>query len=352
MSATSTIWLTSLLLGFTTSVGLAMSWVSQRLSNSRMRGHSYRLQPRVLRSRRDLFQQIVVVNMVGVLAGAVAGLGASLFVDDGRLRFPTEPWPVIIIGSSVMLVLLVGSWTVIRLSRPEHERYADAEMLSRATKDMIRAPTSLDPRELRRSRQFIKRRMWSSRIYGPRDRDRYLKPGISCARQEWLWVENGDTTRRPSSAHDQDHAQWRYRDFRRQMYRGASWRVVVDWAVRGPSRFAAALFMAAAVIGVCLFAISISSLTFGIHSGSLFRNAWTCTAGVVLTSLTAVAYAALLGGLARETAIRNNRVEALDLAYLHRAERYINQLIGMRSNAESSWRFTTVNWELILRRRS
>lgn len=46
------------------------------------------LHPNEVRNLSSLGGQLVLINVINVIAGATAGIGASLFVDSAELRWP------------------------------------------------------------------------------------------------------------------------------------------------------------------------------------------------------------------------------------------------------------------------
>lgn len=62
--------------------------------------------------------QVVAMSVVNLMAGALAGIGASMFVANGQLRWPSSQVPLALIVSAISLVELIGVLFVAYLTRP------------------------------------------------------------------------------------------------------------------------------------------------------------------------------------------------------------------------------------------
>jgi hypothetical protein len=58
------------------------------------------------------------MSVVNLMAGALAGIGASMFVANGQLRWPSSQVPLALIVSAISLVELIGVLFVAYLTRP------------------------------------------------------------------------------------------------------------------------------------------------------------------------------------------------------------------------------------------
>jgi hypothetical protein len=74
--------------------------------------------PDELRNRAVMIGQLALMGMVNVMAGALAGIGSSLFVDEGRLRWPSSQAPYALIILAVSLTVFSGVIIAAYITRP------------------------------------------------------------------------------------------------------------------------------------------------------------------------------------------------------------------------------------------
>lgn len=74
--------------------------------------------PDELRNRAVMVGQLALMGMVNVMAGALAGIGSSLFVDEGRVRWPSSQAPYALIILAVSLTVFSGIIIAAYITRP------------------------------------------------------------------------------------------------------------------------------------------------------------------------------------------------------------------------------------------
>jgi hypothetical protein len=74
--------------------------------------------PDELRNRVVITSQLVLMSLVNVMAGTVAGIAASLFVDGGRFRWPSSQVPFVLIIIAVLLTGFSGLAIAVYITRP------------------------------------------------------------------------------------------------------------------------------------------------------------------------------------------------------------------------------------------
>lgn len=91
------------------------------LDNSRMNKRikdAERPHPDEIRDGRVIAAQFVPMSVVNLMAGALAGIGASLFVSGGRLVWRASQVPLALIVSAIVLIEFTGIAIVAYLARP------------------------------------------------------------------------------------------------------------------------------------------------------------------------------------------------------------------------------------------
>jgi len=74
--------------------------------------------PEDLRNRAVMVGQLALMGVVNVMAGALAGVGSSLFVDGGRFRWPSSQVPYALITVAVSLTVFSGTIIAAYITRP------------------------------------------------------------------------------------------------------------------------------------------------------------------------------------------------------------------------------------------
>jgi hypothetical protein len=74
--------------------------------------------PDELRDRVVIIGQLVLMSLVNVMAGTLAGIGASLFVDGGRFRWPSSNVPYALIIIAALLTGFSGLAIAAYITRP------------------------------------------------------------------------------------------------------------------------------------------------------------------------------------------------------------------------------------------
>jgi hypothetical protein len=159
------------------------------LDNSRMNKRikdAERPHPDEIRDNRAMAAQFVPMSMVNLMAGALAGIGASLFVSGGRLLWPASKVPLVLIVSAIVLIEFTGISIVAYLSRPRWAWIEDSSIF-RSYLRQLKARGWIGEGELA---EVQKRRLaWSSKtivrpLRNPHDLSE-LGLEFSSARQEW-----------------------------------------------------------------------------------------------------------------------------------------------------------------------
>jgi hypothetical protein len=74
--------------------------------------------PDDVRNSMAMASQFVTMNIINLMAGALAGIGVSLFVDNGRLRWPSSQVPTAFIILSLALAEFTGIVILAYIARP------------------------------------------------------------------------------------------------------------------------------------------------------------------------------------------------------------------------------------------
>lgn len=84
--------------------------------------------PDEIRSYKVIVNQFVPMSVVNLMAGALAGIGASLFVDSGRLRWPSSQTPIVLIGLAIFLTEFTGIAIAFYVTRPTRAWITDSSV--------------------------------------------------------------------------------------------------------------------------------------------------------------------------------------------------------------------------------
>jgi hypothetical protein len=142
--------------------------------------------PDEIRDSRIVAAQFVPMSVVNLMAGALAGIGASLFVSKGRLLWPASQVPLALIMSAVTLIELTGIAIAAYLARPTWAWVEDSSVF-RSYLRQLRARGWVGEGELA---EVQKRKLiWSSRtnvrpLRNPRDLCE-LGLELPTAHEEW-----------------------------------------------------------------------------------------------------------------------------------------------------------------------
>lgn len=108
--------------------------------NNRMR-YTIGPHPEEVRSRHSLLAQLGIMGMVNIVAGAAAGLGASLYSINGQLRFNNSTTPIAVIGVAIVIVevsgFVIGYWATRPLTAWITDPHMLEAMLRRALHDGV-----------------------------------------------------------------------------------------------------------------------------------------------------------------------------------------------------------------------
>lgn len=143
--------------------------------------------PSELRNRAVLIGQLAMMGLVNVMAGTLAGIGSSLFVDGGQFRWPSSQVPYTLIITAASLTVFSGIAIASYLTRPPRAWVWDTSDF-RSYLRQIRSEGLVDETDLSEIRK--RRLKWDKRtnvrpLRSP-DELRRLALELPKAHQEWL----------------------------------------------------------------------------------------------------------------------------------------------------------------------
>jgi hypothetical protein len=173
-----------------------LSLIPLSLENSRMNRRivdAERPHPDEVRNSRVIAAQFVPMSVVTLMAGALAGIGASMFVDNGRLRWPSSQAPLALIVSAIALTELIGIVLVAYLTRPTWAWIEDSSVF-RSYLRQVKARGWAGERELAQLRK--RQSTWAGTtnvrpLRSPRDL-RELGLELPAAYKEWASPDGCD----------------------------------------------------------------------------------------------------------------------------------------------------------------
>ena len=92
-------------------------WADNRRMNQKIKDGKG-LHPNEVKNLSSLGGQLVLINVINVIAGATAGIGASLFVDGARLRWPSTGLAVGLIAIALAATEITGIFVIRYTTRP------------------------------------------------------------------------------------------------------------------------------------------------------------------------------------------------------------------------------------------
>jgi hypothetical protein len=104
-----------------------LGWYDRKLN--RQIKDAERPPPDEERDLQAIASQLAPMSMVNILAGTLAGIGASLFVANGRLRWPSSAIPYYLIQGALALTVLTGMALTAYIRRPRRSWVRDASAL-------------------------------------------------------------------------------------------------------------------------------------------------------------------------------------------------------------------------------
>lgn len=144
------------------------------------------LHPDDAKNLSSLGGQLVLMNVINVIAGASAGVGSSLFVDGDRLRWPPTGWAAALIAGALFAAEITGIFVVRYTTRPTRAWITDTSIF-RSQLTQISRIGPIDDEEMKEICSI--RKEWCSRtIVRPlRSRSELHRLGLELgsARQEW-----------------------------------------------------------------------------------------------------------------------------------------------------------------------
>ncbi|WP_410631500.1 hypothetical protein [Amycolatopsis sp. cmx-4-83] len=244
-----------------------------------------------VRNRSSLFAQLSMMGMVNTVAGAFAGLGASMYVVNSKVQFTWSIVPVFLLGIALVLVqgggLVVGYWA----SRPLRAWITSPFVLEATVRKQLQAGPA--PAEVIDDYdQILAELRRRPLVRGLTTSDGRVRPGMRSpvAEEEW------------PPARDHDPVGWTGR-VRDDLDRRAAWR----WVWHGQRR----AFVLPLGIGVVL-----SGTAIGLSAAQLNPGAPTTVALAVAFGLWHVFLCWLGSKAARVELVLINRQHALVLAKL------------------------------------
>ncbi|WP_103349749.1 hypothetical protein [Amycolatopsis sp. CA-128772] len=259
--------------------------VHPRLANRRLRW-AVADHAEDVRNRVSLFAQLSLMGMVNTVAGAAAGLGASMYVVNSRVQFTWSIAPVFLLGITLVLVegggFVIGYWA----SRPLRKWITNPSVLEATLRKQLQSGSAPDEvlEEFSQILAELDRKLIIRRLITP---DGRVLPGMRSPIAEDEWPPAGD----------HDPMAWARR-VRADLEPYAAWR----WLWRG---LKAVLVLP---LGLALLA---SGTVVALTDMVLHPN----PAGAIVLAVVLVLWHALLAGLgvraAREGIVLLNRQHAL-----------------------------------------
>jgi hypothetical protein len=186
--------------------------------------------PDEIRSYKIIVSQFVPMSVVNVMAGALAGIGASLFVDSGRLRWPSSQTPIVLIGLAIFLTEFTGIAIAFSVTRPTRAWITDSSVF-RSYLRQVNARRWVGDSELADIKRL--QEMWSAKtnVRPLRDPDELRGLGLELpmAREEWASLVRYD----PVQFRDRLRADVNTRQIRRWITRKRLWRLGIPPLVTG-----------------------------------------------------------------------------------------------------------------------
>lgn len=105
------------LVTLTTLISISALWWEDWNLNRRMKD-AERPPPEEERDLQAIVAQLGPMSMANIMAGALAGIGASLFVDNGRLRRPSSQIPYALIALALALTVFTAMALTAYIRRP------------------------------------------------------------------------------------------------------------------------------------------------------------------------------------------------------------------------------------------
>lgn len=176
----------------------SLAWLTLGLDNSRMNRRIKDFdgpQPDEVRNARVMASQFVTMNVVNLIAAALAGIGGSLFVDGGRLRLSSTQAPALLLVSfAVILTEFTGMAVASYVSRPVRAFITDTSIF-RSHLRGLRARGGVGENELAEIR--IDREGWRGKTKARRlcDPDELRRLGLALPRAPEEWVARCDPVR-------------------------------------------------------------------------------------------------------------------------------------------------------------
>jgi len=157
-----------------------------RQMNRRMKD-AERPSPDELRNRAVMVGQLALMGMVNVMAGALAGIGSSLFVDGKQFQWPSSQVPYALIVLAASLTVFSGMIIAAYITRPARKWVWDASGFRSYLRQIKREElvSETDLTEIRKRRERWKQRTNVNPLSNPEELST-LGLELSKAREEWV----------------------------------------------------------------------------------------------------------------------------------------------------------------------
>ena len=200
--------------------------------------------PDEVRDNTVMAGQFVTMNIINLMAGGLAGIGTALFVDNGRLRWPSSPVPIALIVLALILAEFTGMAILAYIARPA-SRWVRNPSVFRSYLKQLNERGQVSENDLADIQRL--RSIWSTKtnVWPLRKRDELegLKLVLPMASKEWASSVPYDPVQFGVALHDQvSRRQVRSWIFRKRLLRlgippfvsGFALAVII-WALVGTS---------------------------------------------------------------------------------------------------------------------
>ena len=172
----------------------SLAWLTLGLDNLRMNRRIKDFdgpQPDEVRNARVMASQFVTMSVVNLIAGALAGIGGSLFVDGGRLRLPSTQAPILLITFALILTEFTGMALAFYVSRPVRAWITDSSIF-RSYLRTLRARGRVGENELAEIRIDLEGWLGKTKARPLRDPHELSRLGLALPRAPEEWVARWD----------------------------------------------------------------------------------------------------------------------------------------------------------------
>ncbi len=172
----------------------SLAWLTLSVDNSRMNRRIKDFdgpQPDEIRNARVIASQFVTMNVVNLIAAALAGIGGSLFVDGGRLRLPSTQAPLLSLSFAVILTEFTGMAVAFYVSRPLRAWITDSSIF-RSHLRALRARGIVGENELAEIRKDLREWLGKTKARPLHDPDELCRLGLALPKAPGEWIARRD----------------------------------------------------------------------------------------------------------------------------------------------------------------